>query len=124
MEPADLAGETPVTSPIDQERPDVFQHFLMPAGVQLARTRTCALTLMMVQLVASGRGVSALPNWVAAEYLGRDWVKALPLGKNGVWCTLFAAIRTEDEELAFVQDFLETAKATCMKNLIGIRSAA
>jgi LysR family transcriptional regulator for metE and metH len=32
---------------------------------------------MMVQLVASGRGVCALPNWVAAEYLARDWVKSV-----------------------------------------------
>lgn len=124
VEPADLADETLVTYPIDQERLDVFQHFLIPAGVQPAKIRTSELTVMMVQLVASGRGVTALPNWVAAEYLERDWVKALPLGRHGVWCTLYAAIRSEDAELAFVQDFLGTAKETCMRNLQGIRSAA
>ncbi len=76
---------------------------------------------MMVQLVASGRGVAALPNWVAAEYLARDWVKALPLGEGGVWCTLYAALREEDVELAFVQDFLATARESCGRQLSGIR---
>jgi LysR family transcriptional regulator for metE and metH len=42
------------------------------------------------------------------------------LGEEGVWPTLYAAVRTGDEDSAFVKGFLETAIATCFKNLIGI----
>ena len=121
VEPADIASETLISYPVDPERLDVFQHFLTPAGIQPAAIRTAELTLMLVQLVASGRGVAALPNWVAAEYLQRDWIKALPLGRNGVWCTLYAAIRVEDAELVYVQEFLRMARQGCLESLQGIR---
>jgi len=121
IEPHDLASETLITYPVDSQRLDVFQHFLTPAQVKPAQLRTSELTLMMMQLVASGRGVCALPNWVAAEYLARDWVKAVPLGDKGVWCTLYAAIRAEDYDLAFIQDFLSTARRSCLQTLKGIR---
>jgi len=65
VEAEDLRHETLITYPVDSERLDVFQHFLTPAGVKPAHIRNSELTLMMMQLVASGRGVCALPNWVA-----------------------------------------------------------
>lgn len=123
VEPADLATETLVCYPVDPERLDVFQHFLSPAGVRPASIRTAELTLMLVQLVASGRGVAALPNWVAADYLERDWVKALPLGRDGVWCTLYAAVRADEAELLYVQEFLRLAREGCLGTLRGIRGA-
>ncbi len=121
IEAEDLRHETLITYPVDSERLDVFQHFLTPAHIKPAHIRTSELTLMMMQLVASGRGVCALPNWVAVEYLARDWVKALSLGERGVWCTLYAAIRAEDQDIAFLQDFLATARTSCLNTLKGIR---
>jgi len=76
---------------------------------------------MMVQLVASGRGVCALPSWAAQEYVQRGWVKTLPLGAGGIWRTLYAAVREEEAEIAFVQDFLVTARETSALTLAGIR---
>jgi len=105
IEPQDLSTETLISYPVDSQRLDIFQHFLTPAQIQPAQIRTSELTLMMVQLVASGRGVCALPNWVAAKYLARDWVKSVPLGEKGVWCTLYAAVRQEDSKVAFIKTF-------------------
>ncbi len=119
--PQDLAHETLISYPVDSERLDIFQHFLNPAQIQPARIRTSELTLMMMQLVASGRGVCALPNWVAAEYLARDWVKSVSLGDKGVWCTLYAAMRQEDSSLAFIEDFVQSAKQNCLASLTGVR---
>ena len=98
VRPDDLAEETLITYPVEHERLDVFTQFLDPAGVVPHEVRTAELTIMMMQLVASGRGVCALPNWALTEYLERDYVRALPLGENGVWSTLFAAIREEQRE--------------------------
>lgn len=117
----DLAGETLISYPVDEERLDIFAQFLWPAGVRPAKIRSSEITLMMVQLVASGRGVCGLPSWAAQEYVSRGWVKTLPLGENGIWRTLYAAVREEDLETAFVKDFLDTARTSSEATLAGIR---
>lgn len=123
VEPADLADEALITYPIEHSRLDVFTQFLDPAGVTPREVRTAELTIMMMQLVASGRGVCALPNWAMTEYLERDYVRALPLGEKGVWSTLYAAIREEQLTLPWMEDFLRTARETSFEVLEGIRPA-
>lgn len=123
VEPQELATETLITYPVDEDRLDIFAHFLTPAGVRPAGIRHSELTLMMVQLAASGRGVCALPSWAAQEYVQRGWVKTLGLGPKGIWRTLQAALREEDVNLPFVQDFLLTARTTSESTLAGIRPA-
>ncbi len=121
IEPADLADQLLIAYPVETERLDVFKHFLDPAGVEPAGIRTTELTVMIMQLVASRRGVAALPSWVLTEYLERDYVAARPLGKTPVWCTLFAAIRAEDSEYPFVKDFIALGRETAFRTLHGIR---
>ncbi len=120
VEPQDLAGEVLITYPVDRSRLDIFSAFLDPAGCEPVRIRTAELTAMMIQLVASGRGVTCLPNWALHEYLENDYVVARSLGEEGIWPTLYAAVRAGEEESPFVKGFIETAVATCFKNLIGI----
>ena len=123
--PRALAEETLITYPVEHERLDVFTAFLDPAGVAPAARRTAELTPMMVQLVAAGRGVAALPNWALTEYLDLDLVRAVRLGEGeGVWRTLYAAVRDGDEQVPFIQEFMDTARALCFSNLSGIRRAA
>ena len=86
-----------------------------------AKVRTSEITLMMVQLAASGRGVCGLPGWAAQEYVQRGWVKTLSLGPQGVWRTLYAAVRKEDAGTAYVKDFIMTARRTSEATLEGIR---
>ncbi len=124
VEPQDLSNETLICYPVDKNRLDVFTRFLDPADTEPAEIRTAELTVMMMQLVASGRGVCALPNWALTEYLERNYVVAKNLGNKGIWSTLYAAIRTDQLEAEFMQDFLTTAKETSFKNLAGIRAAA
>ena len=121
--PRALAEETLITYPVEHERLDVFTAFLDPAGVAPAALRTAELTPMMVQLVAAGRGVAALPNWALTEYLDLKLVEAARLGEAGVWRTLYAAVRDGDESVPFIQEFMETARELCFQNLSGIKRA-
>jgi LysR family transcriptional regulator for metE and metH len=121
--PRELAEETLITYPVEHSRLDVFTQFLDPAGVRPKELRTAELTIMMMQLVASGRGVCALPNWALTEYLERDYVKAVALGEKGVWSTLFAAIREETRQTPWMEDFLRTARETSFAVLEGIKPA-
>jgi LysR family transcriptional regulator for metE and metH len=123
IEPSDLSEETLITYPVDQNRLDLFTRFLDPASIEPHEIRTAELTVMMVQLVASGRGVAALPNWALHEYLEKQFINAKSLGKEGLWCTLYAAIREEQKESDFMLDFLSTAQEISFKRLNGIKTA-
>lgn len=112
IEPQDLATQTLIVYPVDLTRLDIFKHFLLAAHIKPAQLRTTELTLMMIQLAASHRGVCALPDWVAKDYVQRGWIKTKKLGEQGVWCTLYAAIRHEDINLPFMQDFVHSAKTS------------
>ncbi|MEM5530168.1 LysR family transcriptional regulator [Gammaproteobacteria bacterium AS21] len=123
IDATDFIDETLITYPVNQDRLDIFTRFLDPAGIQPKEIRTTDLTLMMIQLVASGRGVAALPNWALDQYLQKNYISAKPIGDKGQWCTLYAAIREEQLNAEFMTDFLETAREVSFANLAGIKSA-
>lgn len=120
----DLSQETLITYPVEKKRLDIFNLFLTPEGVSPAKIRHADLTLMMLQLVASGRGVAGLPNWALFEYLQKDYVVARRLGKEGIWNTLYAAVREEQQGMAYLQDFIKTAISCSFKDLKGIKVAS
>lgn len=121
--PEDLIDQTLITYPVEHSKLDVFTRFLEPAGIHPRETRTAELTMMMMQLVASERGVCALPNWALTEYLEKDYVKACSLGREGVWGTLYAAVRLDQMNQVWMSDFLRTARETSFSVLNGIRPA-
>lgn len=120
--PEQLADQVLITYPVERQRLDIFTRFLDPVGVEPQALRTAELTPMMVQLVAAGRGVAALPNWALTEYVGHALLKTLRLGKQGVWPTLYAALRREDEAAIYLAEFLALAREQCFRDLTGIRA--
>jgi len=123
VEAAQLADQTLITYPVERQRLDVFTAFLDAAGVEPAAVRKAELTPVIAQLVASNRGVAALPNWALTEYLGQGWLQVCRLGPQGVWRTLYAAVRDEDADAPFIQDFLKIAREVCFRTLSGIKAA-
>jgi len=124
LEPQDLADQTLITYPVERGRLDIFKQFLNPANVEPAAVRQSELTLMIVQLVATGRGLCALPNWVLAEYVDKELITVRGAGEQGIWPTLYAAVREEQVGVAYVQDFVQLARAHCLNNLQGVRQVA
>lgn len=105
IHPQDLTEQTLIAYPVDERRLDIIDKFLAPHGVMPAHIRTTELTAMLIQLVASERGVAALPDWVSAEYERKGWVVSRPLGQ-GVYCQLYAAIRKNTQDLDYIKGFL------------------
>ncbi|MAD01409.1 MAG: LysR family transcriptional regulator [Pseudomonadales bacterium] len=120
IRPGDLESEVLITYPVERDRLDIFKQFLDPAGIEPASVRTAEMTVMMMQLVASGRGVCCLPNWAMAEYLHKGYVTARRLGPEGLFGTLYAAVRGDMMEMPYLQDFLLTAKDTSFATLEGV----
>ncbi len=115
----DFAGETLITYPVPEERIDIIRRVLKPAGIRYER-RTAELTVAILQLVASRRGVAALPNWGIKNYVDYDYVIARRIGAKGLWSNLYAAASKDMADQAYVRDFIATAKSTCFSTLDGL----
>jgi LysR family transcriptional regulator for metE and metH len=94
---------------------------LKPARVH-PRRRTTELTVAILQLVASRRGVAALPNWGIKNYVDYKYVIARSIGKKGLWSNLYGATTREMAAQPFLRDFLETARRECFAKLDGVVS--
>ena len=115
-----LAEETLISYPVSKEKLDVYRLFMAPAGTWFREVRQTELTLMMLQLVASKRGVAVLPNWAVADFAAQNLVATRSLRKGGIWNTLYAAIRPEAQALPYMAHFIERARTTCFETLKGI----
>lgn len=107
--PAELEAETLLTYPVEIERLDVYSQFLLPAGSVPKRHKVIEATDIMLQMVACGRGVAALPAWLVEEY--RDVMGVVPvrLGRRGVPKQIFLGVRSEDTSIDFVAGFIKLA---------------
>lgn len=105
----ELAEQTLVTYPVDKHRLDIMAKLFIPANLHPKEIRTTELTQMLIQLVASGRGISALPDWVVNEYEQKGWVTSRRLdcvSPKGLRRTLYAGYRTEDKDKSYFEGFL------------------
>ncbi|WP_333661503.1 LysR family transcriptional regulator [Acinetobacter sp.] len=105
----ELAEQTLVTYPVDKHRLDIMAKLFIPANLHPKEIRTTELTQMLIQLVASGRGISALPDWVVNEYEQKGWVTSRRLdcvSPKGLRRTLYAGYRTEDKHKSYFEGFL------------------
>jgi len=115
----DFANETWVTYPVPDDMLDLLRKVLKPKGINPTR-RTTELTIAMIQLVASRRGIATIPYWAALPYLEKGYVVARKVTKEGLYSNLYAAIRKEDESLSYLEDFYQTVKAQSFSTLPGL----
>ena len=118
--PEDFLEETLISYPVEDRRLDLLRDFLLPAGVQPWRRRHAELTVIILQLVASGQGVAALPAWAVGSYGEKGYVRALPLGPDGLWQTLHAATTSAQAALPHMQAFLAEVRRSVTANLTGV----
>lgn len=116
----DFVDETLITYPVPEERIDFIREILTPAGVKLER-RTAELTVAILQLVASRRGVAALPGWGVKNYIDHDYVLGKRIGKKGLWSQLYAMTPKHLAETTYVQDFVGIIRDVCAAQLEGIK---
>ncbi|MES2705068.1 MAG: LysR family transcriptional regulator [Verrucomicrobiota bacterium] len=116
----DFAKETLVTYPIPADRIDVLREVLIPARIQPAAHRTTELTVAILQLVASRRGIAAMPRWAVQPYLDRSYVTDRPIGKRGLRSALHAATTEAAAASLWMADFLDLIRQVSFATLSGI----
>nr|WP_320131101.1 LysR family transcriptional regulator [uncultured Holophaga sp.] len=110
VEPAQLATETLIAYPVSLERLDIYHRFLTPAGILPRRHKVIETTDIMVSMVAAGRGVAAMPRWLAEEYAGRLGIVPVRLGPQGIPKQICLGLREADGETDYLQDFFRLAR--------------
>jgi LysR family transcriptional regulator, regulator for metE and metH len=110
VEAAQLADEVLITYPVEIGRLDVYTLFLTPAGVNPRVHKTIESTDLMLQMVAAGRGVAALPRWLVEENAARVAIAPVRLGRRGVPKQIHLGLREADRETGYVRAFIETAR--------------
>ena len=120
LEAADFAGDTLITYPVPDEMLDLVRQVLQPAGISPPR-RTSELTVAMLQLVASGRGLAALPIWAVEGYLARGYVARQRIGADGLTGRLYATSTAALAGKPFLADFVSIMRETSLRSLAGVR---
>lgn len=108
--PRHLDREVLITYPVATDRLDIYNQFLLPAGIAPRRHKTIETTDIMLQMVASGRGVAALPRWLVLEYASKMDVVPVRLGRKGIAKQIHLGAREADLDIGYLRAFIELAQ--------------
>jgi LysR family transcriptional regulator for metE and metH len=112
VRPEQLVEETLITYPVPIDRLDIYTMFLLPANCRPRRHKTIETTDIMLQMVASGRGVTALPKWLVTDYAPQLRLHTLRLGQNGIQKHIHLGAREADWDTDYLHAFVALARQT------------
>jgi LysR family transcriptional regulator, regulator for metE and metH len=115
IEAEDFRDQVLITYPVERTRLDVFTQLLTPAKVEPRAIRQVELTAVILLLVASGRGVAVLPDWVLREVRYHSDYVTKRLTESGLTRRLYAAVRSEDSGKPFMAHVLRLARTEPVK---------
>ena len=115
----DFRNETLITYPVPDDMLDLLRKILLPRGINPQR-RHSELTIAIVQLVASRRGIAALPYWTVMPYLEKGYVVSRKITENGLQSELYAAMRSEDGDTGYLADFCQIVRDQGFATLPGL----
>ncbi len=110
VKPEQLADEILIAYPVAIDRLDIYNQFLMPAGIMPKRHKVIETTDIMLQMVASGRGVAALPRWLVEEYARKVEITPVRLGAKGISKQIFLGVREADLDTDYLNAFIGQAR--------------
>lgn len=109
--PGDLTGEVLIIYPVSPERLDVYTRFLVPGGCLPRAVKVIETTDIMLRMVAAGRGVTVLPDWLIEEYRATLPIRSLRLGEAGIAKSIHIGRRDGDAATDYVEAFIRLAEA-------------
>ena len=110
VRPRQLADEVLITYPVPPDRLDIFTQFLAPAGIAPRQHKTIETTDILLQMVASNRGVTALPRWLAQAHARKMKLATVRLGPKGIAKQIHLGVREADLQTDYVQAFMAMAR--------------
>ena len=115
IEAEDFAEETLLHYPVERAKLDIFTALLTRARIEPRATRGVELTEVILMLVAAGRGVTVLPDWVLRDYRARPDYVVKPITEKGLTKRMYAAVRDEDVAKPYMAHMLRLARTEPVK---------
>nr|WP_194362757.1 LysR family transcriptional regulator [Neptunicella marina] len=110
--PEQLSDEVLFSYPVEPQRLDIFSQFLNPAKCTVKKHKIIETTEIMLQMVAAGRGICALPGWLVDEFASTLPIKSLRFGKQGIKKQIFLGMRKDEEQINYLSDFIAQARTS------------
>ncbi|NKX44223.1 LysR family transcriptional regulator [Roseicyclus persicicus] len=110
IEAQDFVDQALITYPVERSRLDVFSQLLFAAGVEPKSIRQVELSAVILLLVASGRGVAVLPDWVVRDSARHPSLVTRRLTETGITRRLYGATRAEDTGKPFMAQMLKLCR--------------
>lgn len=119
IQPEHLIAASILSYPIPEVRQDLFRIFLKDSAFR-GRVRHVAQGSQIVQLVAAGQGVAALPRWMAQPYDSQGLVLTKALGAEGLWRPMYLLHRPNSAQQQAFSDFAQLLQqaAPCSTRLL------
>ncbi|CAL4041940.1 HTH-type transcriptional regulator MetR [Buchnera aphidicola (Phyllaphis fagi)] len=118
--PKNLKSEILMIYPVQYERLDIWKLFFKSSGI-LPIFKKVKNTLMLIQMISSNMGISALPEWVVQKFEQQGLVITKTLG-HGIWKKLYAIIRKSTQYRIPIQEFIISIKLYTIHRIQFIRS--
>lgn len=115
----DFTDNTLISYPVPDDMLDLVRKILRPAGINPQR-RHSELTIAIIQLVASRRGIAALPYWTVMPYLEKGYVVARQITEQTLQSQLYAALRETDSNKSFLDNFCQIVRDRSFADLPGL----
>lgn len=107
-----LKNEVLFSFPVEKQRLDIFRQFLWAEQIEPKAHKKIESLAIMLQMVEHQRGVCVLPEWLADSYSRQYNVRKLRLGEQGIYSTLYATVKIEEQTIPYINQFIKLAKAS------------
>lgn len=111
IKPEHLADQTLLTFPVALERLDILNHFLRPAHIEPASLQLIESLDIMLKLTEVQRGVCVLPQWLADNKNTENKLTTVAISKKGLQKQLFLAMREKDQDISYIQKFINIGQS-------------
>jgi LysR family transcriptional regulator for metE and metH len=109
--PQDFVDEILLTYPINPQQLDVFTLFLDKKKCQPKSIKQVNNSHTILQMVAAEMGIATMPSWLVNSLSKQSLVQNMPLGKQGVFKTLYARYSSNNKRLKSIEQLLPLAQS-------------
>ena len=110
LDPADFSNQHLIIHSFPLETVSVYHHFLRVHQVNPLKITAIPMTEVALELIESNMGISCHSKWALKVFNLPDCLKFIPLGRNGLKRKHYLAIRAEDRDKQYIQDFVDNIK--------------
>ncbi len=108
VKPRQLGQEVLISYPVPFERLDIYNQFLLPAGITPRRHKAIETTDIMMQMVASAAWLPCRAGWWRST--PRAWTWCPCAGRQGHPKQIYLGAREADTGIDYLQAFIELAR--------------